>query len=269
MSTFTSPYVRTFYMSTLSTLDALAIEPADPSSPIPLYYQVESHLREAITSGTIPVGATLPSEMELSARFSVSRHTMRMALSRLVAENLIARRAGRGTVVNLPPDKTRFYLDRSFTRQMQDMGRTAHSECLEQRTSTITPDAPDILLSQQGIPCLHLTRLRFGDDEPISLQYTTLLTQHCPNIERIDFAEASLYDVLAREYQLVITQIDHTIGATLADAEQAQALLIDMGDPLLVVETTAYSESQLILEHTISYYRADRYSYRTTHTFVS
>lgn len=250
-------------------LDALAIEPADPSSPIPLYYQVESHLRAAIASGTIPVGATLPSEVDMSERFAVSRHTMRMALSRLVAENLIARRAGRGTVVNLPPDKTSFYLDRSFTRQMKDMGRTAYSECLEQHTTVVAEDAPEILSNQIGASCLHLTRLRFGDDEPISLQYTTLLTAHCPNIARFDFAEASLYDILAREYQLVIAQIDHTIGAALADAEQAQALLIDMGDPLLVVKTTAFSENNMILEHTVSYYRADRYSYRTTHTFSS
>ena len=50
----------------------------------------------------------------------VSVRAMAMAIC-LVAADLISRRAGLGTIVQPPPDRAKFYLDRSFTRQMADL----------------------------------------------------------------------------------------------------------------------------------------------------
>jgi GntR family transcriptional regulator len=251
----------------LVTIDELALTPVNPDSPIPLYFQIEQDLRRLITSGQISPQATLPPELELCRAYGVGRHTIRMALSRLVADDLIARRAGRGTIVKPQTDRVKFFLDRSFTRQMADMGRQAHSKVLEMATGTIDETAPAVLWSKLGAPCLRLVRLRFGDNEPIGIQSSTVLTGLCPNLEKYDFDQYGLYDILATEYKLVISQIHHTIGATIADELQAELLQIAKGDPLLVVNTTAYTNHQQIVEYTTSYYRADRYEYSTTHIF--
>jgi len=242
------------------------IVPVNPDSPVPLYHQIETDLRRLINSGVIPPSSTMPPELELCRMYGVGRHTMRSALSRLVADGLITRRAGLGTVVQPQPDRAKFYLDRSFTRQMADMGRQAHSEILEQTPGFISENSPRIFLPKIGQACLQMVRLRFGDHEPIGLQSSTILTELCPGLENYDFSQHSLYDILATDYQLVIMKIQHTIGATTADDYQAELLRIQTGDPLLIVKTSACADNGELVEHTISYYRADRYEYSTTHT---
>ncbi len=64
--------------------------------------QIAQSLRDAIISGDLPVDERLPSEAELAARFNVSRPTVREALKRLAAQNLIRtqRGASGGAFVN-------------------------------------------------------------------------------------------------------------------------------------------------------------------------
>lgn len=245
----------------------LPIRTVEPASPIPLYHQVETSLREMINNGLLQPADVLPPELELARAYGVGRHTMRMALSRLVADNLIVRKAGRGTVVQARLDRMKFYLDRSFTRQMADMGRRARSRILEASTGTIDSSAPAPLLDKLGAPCFRLARLRFGDSEPIGLQSTTIVIEQCPDLPNFDFNQESLYDVLSREYRLAITEIRHTASAVIADELQAKLLQIKKGDPLLVIKTVAYLDSGEPIEATTSVYRADHYEYNIHDTF--
>lgn len=68
----------------------------------PLYLQLVRALKEEIVSGVHPIGAQLPTEEELRARFSVSRYTVREALRRLREDGLVSSRQGAGTTV-MPP----------------------------------------------------------------------------------------------------------------------------------------------------------------------
>lgn len=244
----------------------IVIPSVDPSSPIPLYHQIESDLRRRILTGEFEPGEVVPPEHDLSRDYGVSRHTVRAAMARLAADRLISRSAGRGTFVLPPPDRVRFSLDRSFTQQMADLGRRAHSKVLRAEAGTIEDDDPAPLRPQLGSPCFRLVRLRFGDDEPIGIQNTTVLTRRCPDLAQHDFNEESLYSLLTREYGLVVTRIHHVVSAAAADPEQADLLLVAAGDPLLVVQTTALLGGSEILEHTTSHYRADRYEYSVMQT---
>jgi GntR family transcriptional regulator len=244
----------------------LPITPIDSNSPVPLYHQVEIDLRTLIQTGVIAPDDLLPPETELAELYGVGRQTIRMALGRLVTVGLIARQAGRGTSVLPQPDRTNFYLDRSFTRQMAELGMTTRSRVLHASLGTVGTNAPRVLRDRPGAPCFHLTRLRYGDDEPISLQYTTIMTERCPGIERFDFNVESLYDVVAREYRLTITEIANTVTARTADTTQAELLAIAPGDTLLIVNTTAWLGTHDVLEANTSYYRTDKYEFSITHT---
>ncbi len=248
-------------------LHELPIQPVDPGSPVPLYHQVESNLRALIQDGILSPGDLLPPEVELSRAYGVGRHTMRMALSRLAEEHLITRKAGRGTVVSRQTSRVQFFLDRSFTRQMADMGRRAHSRVLQAFSGVVDASAPPALKPRNGAPCFTLIRLRFGDDEPVGLQKSIILTEQCPDLEKHDFNVESLYDVLARVYRLVVHEIKHTVTAVAADDLKAELLHIRAGDPLLVVNTAAYLASGEIIEFTTSYYRTDLYEYSTRDTY--
>jgi GntR family transcriptional regulator len=243
----------------------LPLKAVDPDSPIPLYHQIEADLRDLIRTGKLLPSDILPPEVELSRSYGVGRHTMRMALARLVADNLIARKAGRGTYVKPQPDRKRFYLDRSFTRQMADMGLQARSKVLDVTRSAFDAHLPEAQRGRDDRRYFRLARLRYGDDEPIGLQYSVILAALCPGLQSYDFNVQSLYDVLSGDYGLVITEITHTVTAVIAGLTRAKMLHIRAGDALLVVYTQAFLADHQLIEFTTSYYRADMYEFTTTH----
>ena len=244
---------------------ALPYSSVDPHSPIPLYHQVYLDLRQMIQREIILPGEMLPPEMDICQAYGVGRQTVRQAIARLVDEDLVERFAGRGTFVREQLNHIQFFLDRSFSQQMRELGRTPNSRLLSQQAGTVAIDTPT-LQAYQGQPCLTLERLRLGDSEPICHQTSTILNERCPGIEEQDFANRSLYETLATRYQLAINRIDHVVRAVAADEYRAELLEVQEGTPLLFVGTTAYLDDGELIEYSASYYRADRYAYSTTQT---
>jgi GntR family transcriptional regulator len=244
----------------------LPYKTVDPHSPIPLYHQIYLDLREMIQRGVILPGGILPPEMEICQAYSVGRQTVRQAIARLVDDDIVERFAGRGTFVREQPSHTQFFLDRSFSQQMRELGRVPHSRLLSMETSVIDADNIPALQTWKGAPCLTIKRLRLGDDEPVCYQSSRILTERCPGIEQEDFANHSLYEILSTRYQLVITRIDHIVRAVSADDYRAELLGVPAGTPLLFVGTIAYTDDGDLIEQSSSYYRADRYEYSTSQT---
>jgi GntR family transcriptional regulator len=244
-------------------IDDLPIRPVDPDSPIPLYHQINLDLRCMIEQQIIPLGSILPAEIELCQAYEVSRQTVRQAIARLVDDNLVDRHAGRGTFVRNQAELASFHLDRSFSRHVRALGMHPSSKTLCHEGGVIEQDAPQGLHKYMGHSCLFLERVRYGDQEPICYQSTTVITEQCPGLINYDFSQESLYDVLANDFSMIITRIEHLIRAVGADDYRAELLDVDPGAPLLSVATVAFLENGEIVEMTLSQYRADRYEYRT------
>lgn len=67
--------------------------------PIPMYRRIAQQLRQQIKSGHPGPGEQLPTELELSERFEVSRNTIRDAIKWLTVNGLVETRPGQGTFV--------------------------------------------------------------------------------------------------------------------------------------------------------------------------
>lgn len=76
--------------------------PLDPQSAVPLYRQIESHLRQGILSGSLAVDTRLPASRALARELGVNRITVENAYAGLEADGLVFSRVGSGTYV-LPP----------------------------------------------------------------------------------------------------------------------------------------------------------------------
>jgi len=250
-----------------SVIADLNIFPVDQYSALPLYYQVYVDLKTIIRSEKFKPGDMLPPEIELSKVYGVGRETIRHAILRLVDENVVERKAGRGTVILAQKDRMRFYLDRSFAQQMVEMGMISHSEVLKINAGVIDMTSPESLHKKSGSSCLTLVRLRFGDQTPMGIQYTTVITELCPNLIDHDFTTQSLYSILWTEYKLPIVRINQVISAVNADEWHCSLLKTVVGVPLLLVRTTAYLDNGEPIESTTSYYRADKYWYSTSHEY--
>ena len=70
-----------------------------PKRVVPTYVKIERYLRQLIASGS-GRSEPLPSEAELTAKFKVSRMTVRQAYTQLVTSGVVVRRPHVGTFVN-------------------------------------------------------------------------------------------------------------------------------------------------------------------------
>ncbi len=73
-----------------------------PIKPKRMSDQVFEQLRDLIFRGTLKPGDRLMTERELAQNLGVSRPTVREAINKLVAMNLLEHRQGQGTFVNAP-----------------------------------------------------------------------------------------------------------------------------------------------------------------------
>jgi GntR family transcriptional regulator of arabinose operon len=70
------------------------------NAPIPIYQQILNEIRTYIANGDWPANTQIPTEAELESELSVSRVTIRQALSAAVDQGLIIRMPGKGTFVS-------------------------------------------------------------------------------------------------------------------------------------------------------------------------
>lgn len=245
----------------LLNVEHLGILQLDEKSSIPLYQQIRIDLLSMIQANKLMPGDRLPSEIGLAQAYQVSRQTVRQAIGQLVNDHLLERRPGHGTTVLDGRNRMRFFLNQSFAQQMVEMGLNPSSEVLRMKLTVIDDNSPSSLNGKQGSSALELIRLRFGNDEPVGVQYTTIITDSCPDLYMNNFETESLYHLLLSRYKLPVTRIDHVVNAVMADPWHQNLLKVSDGSPLLLVKTTAFLENDEPIEASTSYYRADKYEF--------
>ena len=88
------------------------------------YKIIERDLRESIMVGHYKQGDIIPTELELSETYGVSRVTVRKATDNLVAQDLLQRVAGVGTFVKNTVVKAKVPSLLGFTDEITSMGMT-------------------------------------------------------------------------------------------------------------------------------------------------
>jgi DNA-binding FadR family transcriptional regulator len=120
-------------------------EQQNGTQPMPINYesvvtqslakQIAENIREGILRGDLKVEERLPTEEELAARFSVSRPTIREALKRLAAQNLVRSQRGPagGTFVKRPSQEEVRATLTSATTLLVSLGEFDFSAIVEAR----------------------------------------------------------------------------------------------------------------------------------------
>ncbi len=230
----------------------------DPSSPVPLYYQIERFLRGLIDSGALKVDEMLPPETELAEIFGVSRSTVRQAISDMVRCDLLYRRKGRGTFVR-PPKIVGQSLQilSNFEDEIRRKGRVPGTKVLEQRIVPAPDPVCEALGLKPGSRALYLRRLRFVDGEPILYFETFVPSDKYPGLESTDFEHNSLYDTLEQRYGTRVDRVIRRVAVKTADRLEAGLLGIRRGAAIFNVTFTGYS-GDVPVEYSITRYRGDK-----------
>lgn len=227
--------------------------------PIPLYHQLKTLILREIETGRWKPDEQLPSEAQLSARFRVSKITVRQALRELASLGWVRREQGRGTFVQ------RLALEEgprkltSFTGEMRDHGFVASSQVLDKGIIAAPADVAAKLRLEPADPVFCLRRLRLADGVPMGIQTAYLSMDMVPGIDEISFDGASLYDVLRRRYNLQPVTAKETFVAVAVNSEEAGLLRVPTGSPALAAERETFLRDGVPLEYTHSVMRGDHY----------
>lgn len=137
--------------------------------------QVKSYLKQRIIDAEFEAGR-MPSEADLALELSVSRNTIRDALSRLEMEGVIVRKQGAGTFVNRPGllVKTRLEEIVPYEALIREQGYTPAIHLLGVEEQPADPVLAATLNLTPGDTLLSVQKLFLADDKPIIFTQTYL-----------------------------------------------------------------------------------------------
>jgi GntR family transcriptional regulator len=227
----------------------------DPHRPTPLYQQLQLAVREAIVRRTLRPDEALPPERDLAEALAVSRITVRKAFDGLVAEGLLTRRQGAGTFVAARVEKS-FSKLTSFSEDMAARGRKVSSSWLNRSEGAVTPEESLTLGLSPGAAVYRFHRIRYADDAPMALEYSTIPAACLPGLEAVG---DSLYDALA-EAGFRPNRALQRLRAVLFTPQQAELMGVVPPAAGLLIERRAFYNGQAV-EVTQSYYRGDAYDF--------
>ena len=238
--------------------------PIDRNSFIPFYIQVIDSLTEFIENNQLSPGHQLPGEAELCKTFDVSRTVIRQALQELEYRGLIFREKGRGTFVAKP--KIHEGLFQELTGFYQDMvakGHQPRSDVLKQEKVSVNSKVAAYLQLEAGDPVIQIDRLRYVNHEPIVLVTTYLPYEICPDLIEVDLTNQSLYAYLESEHGLFVSSGRRFLEAVVANQLEAELLQVDVGSPLLLLNSVSYLEDGTPMEYFHAVHRGDRSRFET------
>lgn len=225
----------------------------EPSSPLPLYHQLERVLAERIAEGRYRDG--FPGDLDLAAEFSVSRGTVRQALERLARSGLIVRHQGRGSFVAAPLEYPlgRFY---RFAHEMQVRGIPESSRVLARGVVRAPAAVAAALGLARGDKLLRVVRLRLAGDRPLLLE-----TSHLPDdvgapLRFADLSVGSMYDLL-EESGVRLSRVTEEVHPVSLRADEAEPFGLPAGAPAFAVERLALAGERPV-EHRLVLAPGDR-----------
>ena len=232
----------------------------DEDSPIPLYEQLASLLRDRIRAGELEPGEPIPTEAELSAKYDVSRTTARQAVLALTRDGLVYRKRGKGSFVSQPKIVQQLVTLRSFSDEIKILGFKPGARLLNKEWVAADEDVAQALQVKTGDPVLRIVRLRLAGEKELSINASHFARHHGLILENFDLGAPSLYR-LVEAHVGPVTRATEVITAIAATDEQANYLKVPPGAPLLRLGRTTYVSGGQPVEFVRADFRPDRYTF--------
>lgn len=217
-------------------MDTLA--QVDRTSGIPLYLQIRAILADELAAGAADAQAM--TEQGLVQRFRVSRATVRQALQELVKDGLVYRERAKGTfpVERVGIDRPATLRVGALVDYLAAQGMNPTSEVSDVRREVPPQAVREALNLEEGETVLAFTRRILADGRPISLARVRLRSPHefLPTVADLEAAPSAIA-LLEKRCGIRVARSRHQVWASGASAEEAAALDLAEGSPVLVLQT--------------------------------
>jgi len=232
------------------------LDSLDMSSNIPLYQQLFLALQEGISSGEFGPGSKIPTEVELSDKYGVSRITVRNAINELVESGLLVKHQGKGTfVVDDQRSKSNGHFN-NFSSMCREVGKVPGAQVLSTEVLPITEKEAEFFQNSQIKTVFHIKRVRTADGEPVALESIAIPTT-CSFILNSNL-ERSFYEIL-RENNVIPDRSRWEIEICKANETEHQYLNVPLHAALLLVNERLYSANDTPIYITHSTIKSEAY----------
>lgn len=230
----------------------------DRESAVPLYAQLEAALRTRIADGEWRPNQRIPSENELTRIYGLSRMTTRGVLNKLVAEELLFRVQGKGTFVAPHKFDAVSPAYQGVREQLEAAGYQTSTVVLANGLEEPAPTVRERLGLPDGARVHAIHRLRWAQDEPISLHHSYVPAHLAPDLARHDAAREQLCVILEKHYGLAMKHVIEHLEAGSADTREAELLAMRRGQPVLRLEDVISDTDGTAFEYSTIVFRGDK-----------
>ena len=230
----------------------------DPGSG-PLYLQLQRRIAEAIASGRLVPGDSLPAERDMATMTGLSRVTVRNAIQALVASGQLVQRRGSGTFVAQKVERLEQALSllTSFTEDMARRGKSVDSQWISRQIDAPAPEEVMALGLSGDERVARLERVRRSDGVPLAIERASIPASILPDPGAV---ESSLYLALEALGKRPVRAVQRISAANLGPRDAA-LLEVPAGVAGLRIERIGYLASGRVVEFTRSLYRGDAYDF--------
>ncbi len=228
----------------------------------PLYEQIKDLMIQRLASLEWRPGQILPSETKLADEFGVSQGTVRKALDALEAQHLVVRRQGKGTfAARHTPDISLFrFFHIVNERDERELPETQTTQCRVGKSSRQERSKLSVAPNDRVI---RLTRVRRLGGAPIVHERIVVPARLFPGLQDIkpEHMPNAIYQAYERDYGVVITKAVEHVRAVSATSQNAAALGVNAGTPLLQIDRVALGHHDNPIEWRLSHCLTRRYTY--------
>ena len=246
----------------------------------PRYLQIARALTAAISDGTYPVGARLPTELELCEHFAISRFTAREAVRVLSSAGLITRRQRVGTVVIATPSEARYTHSVATVGDLFQYAQDTELRLMFIDRIALTKDRAAQFGAEAGEEWVYAMGLRreavlgTGDAKkngkdagepagrPICIT-RLFLSPLLKGIEtRLRERKTAVYAIIERDFGVTIQRVEQELQSVALDADDAANLGAQPGAPALRILRRYFDDHGRLMEVAENIHPGDRFTYR-------
>ena len=225
----------------------------------PLYQTVRDEILQRISEGEWAPGVALPSEAQLAKAYGVGVSTVRAAVSKLVAADVLIRHQGKGTFVtahNLENDIYRFF----HVVQSDGQKPLPRSHLLSFEKCRADSKTADILqLPHMKPEVFRIRNLLLVSGQPQVASDISVPTTLLPGLSKaiIEANQNTLYGLYQSRYGVMILKTHEKLWAKIPPVEISKLLRVPKGEPLLAIHRIGYTFGGLPAEVRQSWVRTD------------
>lgn len=223
-----------------------------------IWKQIELHLLQQITEQKYKPGHQIPTEMALAAFYSVSRHTVRRAISQLVDMGVVRVEHGRGAFVQENILEYPVTLRTRFSQIVSQRHRLPDKKLISCKIIPASPDALTHLQLPKNARIIELIAVSEVNDMPVAVAQSMLPYHRFQGIEEVFKRTKSITEAFKAYDIYDYTRKFTRITAQMPNLTMSNLLNQPRNKPILVAECLDIDAEETPIDYGFTSFSSER-----------